>query len=183
MMSLSHNRSRRWWWLAPAGVLALTAAGCSMGSGGSGSSGGSSEPANKGAGPVSVRSTSQGKVLVDSSGRALYSPQGETTKHLLCSSSSCTAIWPVATASGKVPAKVPGASGTLGTMHRPDGATQLVYAGHPLYRFSSDQGAGSVTGDGTKDSFGGTKLTWHVIRLSGAPAKPSSPSGGNGYNY
>ncbi|BCJ35451.1 hypothetical protein Athai_29540 [Actinocatenispora thailandica] len=90
----------------------------------------------------------------------------------------------MATAAGSVPSSVPGASGTLGTVHRSDGSTQLTYDGHPLYRFAADHGAGSVTGDGAQDSFGGAKLTWHVIRLSGTPASPSpSSGGGNPYHY
>lgn len=185
-LSLSQHRSRRLWWLAPAAAAPLIAAGCGgMSSSSTGSSGGSANHSTGSSAPVSARSTGQGTVLVDSAGRALYSPAGETTMHLMCDSAACTAIWPVATAAGTVPSSVPGASGKLGTLHRSDGKTQLTYDGHPLYRFSADQGAGSVTGDGTKDSFGGTKLTWHVIRLSGKPASsPSSPSsGGNGYNY
>ncbi|MEV0840561.1 hypothetical protein AB0I55_13510 [Actinocatenispora sera] len=181
---MSQRRSRRLWWLAPAAAAPLIAAGCSAGSSSStGSSGGSTNHSAGSSAPVSARSTGQGKVLVDSAGHALYSPAGETTTHLMCDSAACTAIWPVATASGTVPSTVPGASGTLGTLHRSDGKTQLTYNGHPLYRFSADQGAGSVTGDGTKDSFGGTKLTWHVIRLSGKPASSPSSQNGGGYNY
>ena len=50
----------------------------------------------------------------------------------------------------------------LGTIKRPDGSTQVVLDGRPLYTFSFDHGAGQVGGDGQTDSFDGTEL--HLAR-------------------
>jgi hypothetical protein len=52
----------------------------------------------------------------------------------------------------------------LGTTTRADGTTQVTYAGHPLYRFISDQKAGDVTGQGV-NPFG---APWYVVSPSGA---------------
>jgi predicted lipoprotein with Yx(FWY)xxD motif len=47
-------------------------------------------------------------------------------------------------------------AGALGTVTRPDGATQATYDGLPLYRFAKDTEPGQTSGDGVKG-------TWHVI--------------------
>ena len=39
----------------------------------------------------------------------------------------------------------------LGTLTRDDGATQVSYDGHPLYRYSGDTTAGQVTGVGIEE--------------------------------
>ena len=58
----------------------------------------------------------------------------------------------------------------LADIKRPDGTRQVTYDGRPLYRFTEDGGAGKVTGDGFKDSFGGTKFTWHAVTTDGVSA-------------
>jgi len=43
-----------------------------------------------------------------------------------------------------------GVSGQLGTLTRPDGSTQVSFAGHPLYYWQGDTKAGDVTGNGVE---------------------------------
>jgi predicted lipoprotein with Yx(FWY)xxD motif len=172
-----------------AGALALAAA---CGGGGNGYGGAPASP--KAAAPkaasatLTVRSVSGGKVLVDAGGDTLYSPDQERNGTIKCTS-SCTQIWPPATvgANAHVPTSVAGAHGTIGTLRRPDGTRQLTFDGRPLYTFTLDGGPGTVTGDGTADSFNGTSFTWHAIRPAGGAANtaPSSPasSNTNPYNY
>jgi len=52
----------------------------------------------------------------------------------------------------------------LGTITRADGSAQVTYAGHPLYRFISDNAAGDSTGQGV-NAFG---APWYVVSPSGA---------------
>lgn len=169
--------------LAASGV-ALAGCGMSSGSGGSGSSGGSASPAA--AGPVAVAKTSAGMVLVDAKGDALYSPDQEKSGTIKCGT-ACAAIWPPVTVDPgtSAPSSVSGASGTFGTVKRADGSTQLTYQGRPLYRFTLDHNPGTVTGNGTRDTFDGTHFTWHVVAASGGAAStsPSTGGGNNGYNY
>lgn len=151
------------------GVL-LTVAACS------GSSGGTS------ATTVSASTVHGQQVLVDSAGAALYTndQDGNTST---CVSSGCNAIWaPLTTASGTKPTEGPGVTGTLATVRRPDGTNQVTLDGKPLYTFVLDHGAGRVTGDGAKDSFGGMNFTWHAALASGTQAPASTGSGGgDGY--
>ena len=53
-----------------------------------------------------------------------------------------------------------GVTGPLTTTTRADGSTQIVLAGHPLYRFAADAARGDVTGQGV----GGT---WYAVSPSG----------------
>jgi predicted lipoprotein with Yx(FWY)xxD motif len=158
---------------------------CGGGSGqGAGSSAG--QPA-AGAGTVSVQQLSGvGRVLVDRSGKPVYTPDQEATGRIVCTG-GCTAFWkPVAAAGGKPTggAKV----GKLGFIKRPDGTMQLTANGRPLYTFSEDS-PGKATGNGFTDDFGGHHFTWHVVQSGG---KTSSASGGtagssgqssSGYGY
>jgi predicted lipoprotein with Yx(FWY)xxD motif len=158
---------------AAAGV-ALAACG-NMGSSSSGSAASSAA--------VSVRSVAGvGNALVDSSGKTLYFADQESGGQIHCTG-SCLQFWQPLQASGSM-STVAGAPGTLATIHRPDGTTQVTYDGHPLYTFAEDAGAGKATGNGFTDSFNGTTFRWHASTVSGAaPANPTTPTPGNGGGY
>lgn len=104
----------------------------------------------------------EGQYLVDGSGRSVYALEGNT------GGSKCDAVcenaWPPVLTESAVDSQVPGLQpGLLSSQPRPDGAAQVVYAGHPLYRYAGDQGAGSTSGDGVKDQWG----TWHLVSSAG----------------
>jgi predicted lipoprotein with Yx(FWY)xxD motif len=54
-----------------------------------------------------------------------------------------------------------GTVGSLGTIRRPDGKTQVTYRGRPFYSFYQD-GRGNASGEGFKDVG-----TWHAVAPSG----------------
>lgn len=69
-----------------------------------------------------------GTVLVNRSGKTLYSPQQEAHGKILCTG-SCLSFWfPVPAGAGAVQAPS-GVTGALGTIRRPDGRTRLAAAG------------------------------------------------------
>jgi predicted lipoprotein with Yx(FWY)xxD motif len=151
-------------------ATALAIAAC----GDSGSSGGSNDSAT-----VSVKQVDGvGSVLVNDRGHALYTPDQEANGTIRCKG-GCTRFW--------VPLK-PGAatptgsdvSGKLAIIRRPDGGSQVTYAGKPLYTFSQDPAPGKVTGDGFQDSFGGTSFTWHAVTSKGTS---SGQSQSRNYGY
>jgi predicted lipoprotein with Yx(FWY)xxD motif len=121
-----------------------------------------------------------GNVLVDRSGRTVYSPQQEADGKIMCTG-GCLSFWmPVKASRGALHGSS-GVTGTLGTIRRPDGGlTQLTYDGRPLYTFRLDQAPGQAHGNNFSDHFGGISFTWHAITASGAEAHPdrSGPSGG-----
>jgi predicted lipoprotein with Yx(FWY)xxD motif len=117
-------------------------------------------------------------VLVNSRGHATYSPSQEKTGKIKCKG-GCLAVWPIVKAGS---AKARKASGVahLGTLTRPDGKKQLTYKGLPLYTFKPE-GAGKISGDGVKDSFGATKFTWHVVKTKKSTAKKKTEPAPGGY--
>jgi hypothetical protein len=66
----------------------------------------------------------------------------------------------------------------LTTTKRSDGGQQLVYGGHPLYRFSGDGAPGDTNGQDSS-AFGGE---WYAVSPSGSAvtSKPGGGSGGSG---
>jgi predicted lipoprotein with Yx(FWY)xxD motif len=50
-------------------------------------------------------------------------------------------------ASGTTPSAGAGVSGTLGTITRDDGTTQVTYNGRPLYHYSGDSAPGDTNGN------------------------------------
>jgi predicted lipoprotein with Yx(FWY)xxD motif len=104
-----------------------------------------------------------GRVLVDSSGDALYTPE----QKMLCSG-ACNAFWkPLSPGSG-TPTAAAGV-GKLGIIKRADGSRQVTVKGRPLYSFVEDS-PGKVNGNGFKDAFGSQHFTWHVVRPGGMVA-------------
>jgi predicted lipoprotein with Yx(FWY)xxD motif len=110
-------------------------------------------------------------VLKDTSGLALYSPDGESATNVRCTG-ACASIW--------MPLR-PGAAklANAATITRPDGTKQLAVAGKPLYTFAQDK-PGSVAGNGATDAFGGKQFTWHAVQSGGATAA-TAPMPGGGY--
>jgi predicted lipoprotein with Yx(FWY)xxD motif len=153
---------------------AIAIAAC--GGGGKTSSGAASS------GTVSVKQLSGvGSVLVDQSGKALYTPNLEASGKVVCDG-SCTAFWkPLQAGGGK-----PTGAAKLGVIKRPDGTMQVTSNGKPLYTFSEDS-PGKATGNGFSDDFGGHHFTWHVVSSGGHASsggqtpKPASGGGYGGY--
>jgi len=149
-------------------VLAIAA----CGGGGGKTSSGAANPDS-----VSVQQLSGvGSVLVDQSGKALYTSDQEANGKIVCDG-SCNAFWKPLEASGGKPS----GAGKLGEIKRPDGTMQVTSNGKPLYTFSEDS-PGKVTGNGFSDDFAGRHFTWHVVTSRGT-AKPAAGSGGGGGGY
>jgi predicted lipoprotein with Yx(FWY)xxD motif len=102
-----------------------------------------------------------GEVLVNSQGRTLYTFSGEECE------GACAKAWPpLLDESGEPqPSNGTGAA-RLGTVERPDGTTQVTYAGRPLFTFDGDKAPGEANGIG-ESAFGGT---WTALMGNGEPA-------------
>jgi predicted lipoprotein with Yx(FWY)xxD motif len=156
------------------------------GNGGGQPAGASKQPAGA-HGPVVVARTlaGVGTVLVDRSGKTIYSPQQEKHGKILCMA-SCLGFWFPVTVSSGTPLRAPqGVNGVLGTVHRADdGLTQLTFNGRPLYTFRLDRAPGQLHGNNFSDSFGNRSFTWQVVAASGAPSSSTqSAKPGGGYSY
>jgi predicted lipoprotein with Yx(FWY)xxD motif len=179
------TRTRNVSFLASAAVVPLTAlaiAGC----GGSSSSNNNvsasaAHPttASGRAATVGVANSSLGNILVDSHGRTLYMFRKDNGTRSACFG-ACASAWPPLRTTGK-PTVGRGANASrITTVKRSDGSPQVVYNGHPLYRFSGDQQVGDTNGQGST-AFG---AGWFVLSPAGnqITAKAATTSGGsNGY--
>jgi predicted lipoprotein with Yx(FWY)xxD motif len=158
---------------------------------------GSSSPSHKSSAPAASQSTSPkaaavtisttkgpaGTYLVGSSGRALYLWAADTSGKSACSG-ACAEVWTPLVGTASAASGVNSAD--LGTISRSDGKKQVTYAGHPLYYYAADSGAGTTHGQGST-SFGakwwlvapsGTGLT-KVASASSKSSSSSSSSGGS----
>jgi predicted lipoprotein with Yx(FWY)xxD motif len=121
---------------------------------------------------VNVRQTALGKILVDSNGHTLYL-YGPDKKGKSACYGQCATFWPPLV---KTSAKLAGSgveAALLTSTKRTNGKIQLVYNGHPLYRFAEDKKAGQTNGQGLNAAGG----LWWVLAPSGKPIekKTSSP--------
>ena len=125
-------------------------------------SAGGSHPAA--AGVVSLRAISgiPGKALVDAKGRTLYLFEADKNGQSTCSG-ACAAVWPPYTVTGTPQAGSGVNQALLGTIHRSDGSTQVVYNGHPLYYYAGDAHPGDHDGQNSKQFGAG----WYVVAASG----------------
>jgi predicted lipoprotein with Yx(FWY)xxD motif len=146
-------------------------------------------PATPPASAVALKQTSLGQTLVDANGRTLYLFQGDRP-NVDTLSPAGKAAWPPFMAAVK-PAAMNGAvASRIGTIPAGGGKAQVTYAGHPLYYFVGDDGAGQTHGQGLNE-FG---ALWYVLGGSGqavtsapsSPAPAAAPMGGGGatgYGY
>jgi predicted lipoprotein with Yx(FWY)xxD motif len=134
---------------------------------------------------VALKKTALGTILVDSRGRTLYLFEKDRGGVSRCDS-ACTKYWPPLTSHGAPRAGKGVHQSLLRVARSRNGARQVTYAGHPLYRFVGDKRAGQTTGEGL-DDFG---AEWYAVAANGhtvekRESKGSSSSGdsttGGGY--
>jgi predicted lipoprotein with Yx(FWY)xxD motif len=148
----------------PLAVLAIAGCGGNDDNSGYSPPAASAKPAtsHRGGATVDVRSTSLGKILVDSQGRTLYLFEKDQGPKSTCSG-ACAAAWPPLTSSGKPKAGAGVKASLLGTTARSDGSSEVTYNGHPLYSYAGDQGPGDTNGQAL-DQFG---AEWYVLSPAG----------------
>lgn len=113
--------------------------------------------------------------LADSNGKTLYYFTPDSATSATCTG-SCAQLWPPLTASSApMGTSLPGSL----TMINSGNGGQAVYNGHPLYRYSGDQGQSDTKGEGL---FG----KWYVATTdlaagsSGGASPTNTPGGGYG---
>jgi predicted lipoprotein with Yx(FWY)xxD motif len=111
---------------------------------------------------VNVRTTSLGKILVDSRGRTLYLFEKDTGPKSTCSG-ACASAWPPFRTSGTRKAGSGVTASLLGTTTRSDGNDEITYNGHPLYYYAGDLKAGDTNGQDL-NQFG---APWYVLSPAG----------------
>jgi predicted lipoprotein with Yx(FWY)xxD motif len=165
--------------IASLAVLAVGLAAC-------GGSSSSNEPtttrASAGGGGQTVATKSVSGIsnaLVDSSGKVLYTNDMDTASKIACTG-QCLNEWvPLAAPSGGQPTSSDSAvQAKLGTTKRPDGSSQVTFGGLPLYTFVEDT-PGQATGNGFRDSFGGTNFLWTAATASGKASTSSATTTGS----
>lgn len=100
-----------------------------------------------------------GTIMVDSTGKTLYTFDPDTTSASTCTG-SCAATWPPLVLPTGVTAPIAGSGITgLTVAARPDDATkmQVDWNGKPLYTYAADTGPGDTNGDGVAGK-------WHVAK-------------------
>lgn len=118
---------------------------------------------------VNTQKSPLGSYLAGTSGRALYLFASDTSSTSNCTG-ECAVDWPPLTTHDSVIASDGATSSDLATITRPDGTKQVTYAGHPLYYYAGDSGAGDTNGQGV-DSFG---ALWWLVAPSGQKITTSS---------
>lgn len=173
--------------LAACGGAATAGSGGGLyGSGGSSSSSGGGSSAASGVNlqcasgatvctkTVMVSGKSQ-TALADASGKTLYYFTPDSATSATCTG-SCAQLWPPLTASGSPMGT--SLSGSLTMINSGNGA-QVVYNGHPLYRYSGDQSQSDTKGEGLFNE-------WYVATTDlatnsgGGGASPTNTPGGYG---
>lgn len=144
--------------------------------GGGGESTSNTSPASGGGDTVAVKQVGGvGKVLVDSTGKALYASNVEADGMVKCVG-PCESFWkPLTLGSGKATA-APGV-GKVGMVKRPDGSRQVTVDGRLLYTFAEDS-AGQLKGIGFQDAFQGRHFTWKAVLANGRLVSHRNSGGG-----
>ena len=161
--------------LATAAVVPLTALavmGCGSG-GGNNATAANSPPTHPTM--VKVSNTGLGKILVDSRGRTLYLFTKDSGSTSTCTG-GCASAWPPLLAHGKTTVGGGVNASLVKTTTRSNGAAQVTYNGHPLYRFVQDQSPGDTNGEGLS-AFGGT---WFAVSPTGNRVSSTSSKSGSG---
>ena len=157
--------------LALLAALGLVAAGCGGGSSASSAPSGGVAGAQHSTSSVAVKTRkikNLGVVLVNSSGRTLYTFAPDRHRRVTCTG-SCASFWPPLKWKGSGRPKAGGAAKTklVGSDKNPSGGRVVTYHKWPLYTYVGDQAAGQATGQGLDNSGG----KWYVISAAGKVVK------------
>ncbi|MEV0058165.1 hypothetical protein AB0H34_47750 [Saccharopolyspora shandongensis] len=103
-----------------------------------------------------------GAVLTGPDGRTVYLFDQDRSDQLACLE-ACAGDWPPLTTTA-LPIAGPAVNpALLATTRRPDGSTQIVYNGHPLYYYVGDELAGQANGQAVISNGG----SWYAISPAG----------------
>jgi predicted lipoprotein with Yx(FWY)xxD motif len=132
---------------------------------------------------VETRQGPLGTYLADGHGNTLYRFMKDKTRTSRCSG-ACAQFWPPLIARHGVRAGAGVKAAKLSTSRRANGKRQVVYAGHPLYRYTGDAAPGDTTGEGL-NAFGGR---WWLVSPAGrkivmGAASPSPSPTPDPYGY
>ena len=117
-----------------------------------------------------------GTIVVGATGLTLYHYADDHGTVVKCNG-ACAKEWPpVLIAAGAKPVAGPGITASkLGTVKRPDGTTQVTYAGWALYRFGGDTKTGQINGQGLEKEWYALAPSGKIVKL--LPAKESTDTG------
>jgi predicted lipoprotein with Yx(FWY)xxD motif len=115
-----------------------------------------------------------GAVLTDAQGKTLYYFLPERGGRIACTG-QCAEVWPPVPPPAGSTSVIPGLSGQIGRLTRPDGSAQLTYATWPLYTFVKDTVPGEATGQGVNQFFAATPAL-SAPTLAPTPASTASPT-------
>ena len=122
---------------------------------------------------TALNTTFNATILVDGRGMTLYLFAEDIRNKSSCDNDPvfhCAKLYPPLTSVGAPHAGAGVKASLLGTTKRPDGRTQVTYAGHPLYTFHGGFGraADRVPGDANGQ---GWNSAWWVVSAAGTAIK------------
>ena len=120
---------------------------------------------------LKVSTSPVGSILTDAKGRTVYLFMSDK-KGLSTCTGDCLTYWPPVAAPASLPSSIPGVTGKLGSITRPDtGTRQLTINGKPLYTYAGDTKAGMISGQGSN----GAGALWWVVAPSGKKITKAAP--------
>lgn len=171
--SSPHRRMppRRFWLVASFAAIAVLAAACTSAQSSPTTTKvtptGSSGP-TKSLELASATLPGVGSVLTGPNGRTLYYFTTDSSTSTTCTG-ECAVVWPpLVVTAGSQPVLTSGVPGTLGTVMRPDGSTQVTYDGRLLYYYQGDTAPGQDKGQGVDG-------TWFVLKTSATSPPATAP--------
>ncbi|HEX4433786.1 MAG TPA: hypothetical protein VH012_03090 [Acidimicrobiales bacterium] len=139
----------------------------------------SSPPTTDASLTLTLQKSPVGPILATGNGDTLYDFVPDTPTHSACLDDGCVFQWPPLMERGDVRVGKGVDHSLVGTLQRPDGATQLSYGGHPLYLYNGDVAPGVIMGQAI-DQNGGL---WYVLNAKGQQLTTSfsvTPANANG---
>jgi predicted lipoprotein with Yx(FWY)xxD motif len=138
-----------------------------------------------GSGTVKAAHNSKfGSLLVTAAGMTLYHYTPDKQGTIKCTA-ACAKFWPPLLVKGSAKPKAGAgvSAAKLSTAKRPDGTTQVAYAGLTLYRYSGDKKPGDVKGQAFAGIWFAVTPAGTLARASktGTPAPPTTTTTGGGY--
>jgi predicted lipoprotein with Yx(FWY)xxD motif len=125
-----------------------------------------------------------GSLLVNAAGMTLYHYTPDKHGTIKCTA-ACAKFWPplLVKRNAKPKAGAGISAAKLSTAKRPDGTTQVTYAGLTLYRYSGDSKPGDVKGQGFSGIWFAVTSAGTLAKAAktGSPPPPTTTTTGGGY--